>query len=267
LRVWACLLGIPSAPSLQKPAKRIFMRHLDIGTISIPGRAAIPRGLLMPRLGLNVASKLLRSTGNDCGNGIMPATLNEHECTACRSIHGLPRESKSVITGDLLRIRLTATNLAPSSCSRPRDAENRDRLRSAQPPNASSKLADRSQPASNQQTAPTCRDFPGSREAGSHQLHGIGPYNGRCFRPDSGPGRSKMETASLQPGSRSTASNPASSAAWRPRRADRIDTRNPLAMAPKPHRFGRRKRQQRNQEAIATWRPDPGSRQADAIQA
>ena len=34
-----------------------------------------------------------------------------------------------------------------------------------------------------------------------------------------------------------------------------------------PHRFGRRYRPQRNRQAIATWRPDPGSRQADAIQA
>ena len=194
----------------------------------------------------------------------MPETPNEHEFAACQSIHQLPRESKSVITGDLLRIRLTDTNLAPSSCSRPRDAENRDRPRSAQPSNASSKLADRPQPPSNQQTAPTWSDLPGSRDAGSHQLHGIGPYNGRCPGLDSGPGGSKTETASLQPGSRSTASNPASSALWRPRRAESVEIRNPLAMASRPHRFGRRNRQQRKRQAIATCTPDPGSRQADA---
>jgi hypothetical protein len=35
----------------------------------------------------------------------------------------------------------------------------------------------------------------------------------------------------LQPGSRSTASNPASSAAWKLRWADRVEIRNPLAIA------------------------------------
>jgi len=175
--------------------------------------------------------------------------------------------SLRLTTGDRPGVRLTETSLARSNSSKPREAENRERPKSAQPSNASSKPADRSQPASNQQTEATWRNFPGSREAGSHQLHGIGPYNGRRPGLDSGPGRSKTETASLQPGSRSMASNPASSAAWRPRRADRIETRKPLAIASRPHRFGLRNREQRNRQAIATWRPDPGSRQADAIQA
>ena len=122
-------------------------------------------------------------------------------------------------------------------------------------------------PAKSQQTDAAWSDSPGSREAGSHKLQGIGPYNGRRFGPASGSGRSKTETASLQPGSRSTTSNPASSAEWKPRRADRVEIRNPLAIASKPQRFSRRNRQQRNREAIATRGPAPGSREADAIQA
>ena len=125
----------------------------------------------------------------------------------------------------------------PFQSSRPREAENRERPNSAQPSNASSKSADRSQPAKSQQTDATWRDFPGSREAGSHQAQGIGPYNGRRSGPASGSGRSKTETASLQPGSRETDSNPASSAAWRPRRAERSEIRNPLAIVSRPQRF------------------------------
>ena len=91
-----------------------------------------------------------------------------------------PAPASRIITiGDRPGVRPTETSLAHSNSSRPREAENRERPKSTQPSNASSNPADRSQPASNQQTAPTWRDFPGSREAGSHQLHGIGPYKGR----------------------------------------------------------------------------------------
>ena len=128
--------------------------------------------------------------------------------------------SRIVTIGDRPGIRPTETSSARSNMSRPREAENRERPNSAQSSNASSNSADQFQPAKSQQTAPTWRDFPGSREAGSHQLQGIGPYNGRRFGPAFASGRSKTETASLQPGSRSTASNPASSAALRPSRAE-----------------------------------------------
>src|SRR4051794_18503909 len=113
--------------------------------------------------------------------------------------------SSMVTTGDRPGIRATETSPASSSLSRPREAENCERPNSAQSSNASSNSADRFHPASSQQTAPTWRDFPGSREAGSHQAHGIGPYNGRRSGPASGPGRSRTETASLQPGSLSAA--------------------------------------------------------------
>jgi hypothetical protein len=175
--------------------------------------------------------------------------------------------SRIVTSGDRPGVRPTETNPARSNSCRPRETENRERPSSAQSSNASWNSADWSQPAKSQQTDPTWRVLPGSREAGSHQLQGIGPYNGRRFGPASGCGRSKTETASLQPGSRSTASNPASSAVWKPRRADRVEIRNPLAIASRPQRFSDRNRQQRNREAIATRRPAPGSRQADAIQA
>src|SRR5262245_10912314 len=95
-------------------------------------------------------------------------------------------------------VRRTAeTNPAPSRISRPREAENRERQNFAQSSKASSNSADRSQPAKSQHTAETWSDFPGSREAGSHQAQGIGPYNGQRFGPASGSGRSKTETASL----------------------------------------------------------------------
>ncbi len=78
------------------------------------------------------------------------------------------------------------TNPARSSVSRRREAENREKPNSARSCNASSNSADRFQPAKSQQTAPTWRIFPGSREAGSHQLQEIGPYNGRRFGPATG---------------------------------------------------------------------------------
>ena len=95
-----------------------------------------------------------------------------------------------------------------------------DRPNSAQPSNASSNSADRLQPANSQQTYATWRDLPGSRQAGSHQLQRIAPYNGRRADPASGSGRSKTETASSQLGSRSTASNGARSAEYSLCRAD-----------------------------------------------
>src|SRR5262249_760102 len=85
---------------------------------------------------------------------------------------------RSETTGERPGRRAAATNPAPSKVSRPRDAENRERPNSGQSPNASSKSADRPQPAKSQQTAATWRELPGSREAGSHQAQGIGPYNG-----------------------------------------------------------------------------------------
>jgi hypothetical protein len=91
-----------------------------------------------------------------------------------------------VTIGDRPSRRATETNPALSRVSRPREAENRERPNSAQPSNASSKSADRSQPAKSQQADATWSDFPGSREAGSHQAQGIGPYNGR--RLNSGEG-------------------------------------------------------------------------------
>ncbi len=169
--------------------------------------------------------------------------------------------------GDRPDCRATETNPARSNPSRPREAENRERPNSAQPSNASSNSADRSQPAKSQQTDATWRDLPGSREAGSHHAQGIGPYNGRRSGLAFDFGRSKTETASLQPGSREADSNPASSAAWRPRRTESSEIRNPLAIVSGPQRFSRRNRQQRNRKAIATRRPAPGSREADAIQA
>jgi hypothetical protein len=174
--------------------------------------------------------------------------------------------SMIVTTEDRPGVRLMETNPARSNSSRPREAENRERPNSAQSSNASSKSADRLHPAKSQQTEATWTALPGSREAGSHQFQGIGPYNGRRFGPAADSGRSKTETASLQPGSRSTASNPASSAEWKPRRADRVEIRKALANASRPQRFSRRNRQQRDREAIATRRPAPGRRQADAIQ-
>src|SRR5271165_7154390 len=149
----------------------------------------------------------LRLTG---GCGLDRLGLQE-AAESSRVFQGRPAPaptSRTLMTGDRPGIRPTETSLARSNSSRPREAENRERPRSAQPSNASSKLADRRQPASSQQTTPTWRDLPGSREAGSHHCQGIGPYNGRRSGLDSGPGRSKTETASLQPGSLSTASNP-----------------------------------------------------------
>jgi hypothetical protein len=110
------------------------------------------------------------------------------------------------------------------------------RPNSAQSSSASSNSADRFQPAKSQHTDATWRVFPGTREAGNHQLQGIGPYNGRRCDPAFDSGRSRTETASLQPGSRSTTSNPASSAAYRPRWVERTETRNPLAVASRPQR-------------------------------
>ena len=127
--------------------------------------------------------------------------------------------SSIVTTGDRPGIRPTETGSARSNPSRPREAENRERPNSDQSSNASSKSADRLQPAKSQHTDATWSDLPGSREAGSHHAQGIGPYSGRRFVPAFDSGRSKTETASLQPGSREAKSNPASSAAWRPRRA------------------------------------------------
>ena len=120
-----------------------------------------------------------------------------------------------VTTDDRRGGRTVDTNPAPSSICRPREVENRERPNSAQSSSASSNSADRIQPAKSQQTAPTWRDRRGSREAGSHQLQGFGPYNGRLFGPVSGSGRAKTETASLQPGSRSTAGNRVSSTSVR----------------------------------------------------
>ena len=77
----------------------------------------------------------------------------------------------------------TETNPARSSVSKPREAENRERPNSVHPSSASSNSADRLQPAKSQPTAPTWSDRPGSREAGSHQIQGIGLYNGRRFGP------------------------------------------------------------------------------------
>jgi hypothetical protein len=151
-----------------------------------------------------------------------------------------PRLSKIETIEDAPARRSTETNPAHSNLLRPQEAANRDRPNSAQPSSASSNSADRHQPAKSQQTAPTWREFPGSREAGSHQLQGIGPYNGRRFGPASGTGRSKIETASLQRGSREADSNPASSAAWRPRRAESSQIRNPCAIASRPQRFSDR---------------------------
>src|SRR5262245_951639 len=169
-------------------------------------------------------------------------------------------------TGDRPGPRSAEINPALSKIARPRDIEYRERPNSAQSSNASSKSADRSQPAKSQQADATRRDPPGSREAGSHQAQGIGPYNGRRSGPASASGRSKTETASLQPGSRETESNPASSAARRLRLTESSEIRNPLAILSGPHRFSHRNRQHRNRYTIATRRPAPGRRQADAIQ-
>ena len=70
-------------------------------------------------------------------------------------------------------------------------------------------MADRIQPVKSQQTDATWKDFPGSREAGSHQVQGIGRYNGRRFGPVTGTGGFKTVICGFQPGCRSTASNPA----------------------------------------------------------
>jgi hypothetical protein len=139
-----------------------------------------------------------------------------------------------VTTEDRPGVRLMETNPARSNSSRPREAENRERPNSAQSSNASSKSADRLHPAKSQQTEATWTALPGSREAGSHQLQGIGPYNGRRFGPASGSGRFKTETANLQPGSREADNN---SAVWRPGRAESTEIRKPFAIAARPQRL------------------------------
>jgi hypothetical protein len=125
-------------------------------------------------------------------------------------------------------------------------------VNSAQPSNGSSNTADGLHPAKSQQPGATRSDFFGTWEAGSAQLQGIGPLYGRRFGPTSGPGGSSMELRGAarlpfhghQPGQlgrMETASE-----------TDRVETRNPLAIASRPQRFSRWNRQQRNREAIAT---------------
>jgi hypothetical protein len=92
-----------------------------------------------------------------------------------------PPGSRIDTTGDRPGDGATETNPARSNAPRPGQVENRDRPSSAQSSNANSKSADRSQPAKSQQTAPTWRDFPESRKAGSHHDQGIGPHNGWRF--------------------------------------------------------------------------------------
>jgi hypothetical protein len=104
-------------------------------------------------------------------------TLRSHQLFAAVA-------SMIVAAGDRPGRRIVETNPVPSSVSKPREAENREKPNSGQRVNASSSSADRFQTASNQETAPTWSDFLGSRQAGSHQLQGIGPYNGgRVVQP------------------------------------------------------------------------------------
>jgi hypothetical protein len=150
--------------------------------------------------------------------------------------------------------------------SRPRPAAWRERPNSAHEPRASSNRADRSQPAVSQQAVATWREGPESRSAGSHQAHGIGPNSGGRVGPVAGSGSARTVAEGWQPGSRATESNPASSAAWRPRCVDRPERHSHSEMLSTLHRFRRPNRHQRNRTGVATWSPEPGSRAAVAIQ-
>ncbi len=83
-----------------------------------------------------------------------------------RPLHRQPSAgvaSQTVTIGDRPCRRRVETSPTRSSVSNPREAENRERPDSAQPPNTSSKSANRFQPAKTQQTHATWSDFPGGR--------------------------------------------------------------------------------------------------------
>ena len=106
---------------------------------------------------------------------------------------------------------------------------------------------------------------PGGREPPSSKGSAHTTADAPARPPAPGDPRRRPPACNPAPGRR-TATRPARPHGG-PVGPNRSEIRNPLAIASRPQRFSRRNRQQRNRKAIATRRPAPGSRQADAIQA
>jgi hypothetical protein len=120
------------------------------------------------------------------------------------------------------------TRLSPSYPGPMRPRTGRGRIRTNRPLPTRSPPIGSNLPRANKRPRLE-RTSPGSRKAGSHQLHGIGPHNGRRPCLAFGSGRSTTATASFQPGSRNTESSSASSAAQRPPRTESSAIRSPFA--------------------------------------